>query len=117
MDVYNGKAIQLSAALKWWTHTQSPITITRPKAYWIDTLTYPTGWVECKAIAEKEGTSPHCRRQTPKRVPVRAHSKITHFVKDQASRDLRANPRLLGRCAKNPLGIAMSGHPEPRHTP
>ena len=89
LDVYNGKATTLTGVKVIDPKTLS-ITITKPKAYWIDTLTYPTGWVECKAIAEKEGTSPLTDADAEAGAGTGAF-KITRFVKDQEV-DFDANP-------------------------
>ena len=89
MDVYSGKAATL-AGVKVIDPKTLSITITKPKAYWIDTLTYPTGWVECKAIAEKEGTSPLTDSDAEAGAGTGAF-KITRFVKDQEV-DFAANP-------------------------
>ena len=89
MDVYNGKATVLTGVKVTDPQTLS-ITITKPKAYWIDTLTYPTGWVECKAIAEKEGTNPLSEADAEAGASTGAF-KITHYVKDQDV-EMSANP-------------------------
>ena len=89
LDVYNGKATDLTGVKVLDPHTLA-ITITHPKAYWIDTLTYPTGWVECKAIAVKEGTSPLTEADAEAGAGTGAF-KITHYSKDQEV-DLDANP-------------------------
>ena len=57
LDVFNGKATGLKG-VKVINPRTIAITITKPKAYWIATLTYPTAWVVCKAIAKKKGTQP-----------------------------------------------------------
>ncbi len=89
LDVYNSKAVTLTG-VKVLDPKTIAITITKPKAYWIDTLTYPTGWVECKAIAEKEGTSPLTEADAEAGAGTGAF-KITRFVRDQEV-DLDANP-------------------------
>ncbi len=89
MDVYNGKATTLSG-VKVIDPQTIAITITQPKAYWIDTLTYPTGWVECKAIAEKEGVNPLTEADAEAGAGTGAF-KITRFLKDQEV-DFDANP-------------------------
>ena len=89
MDVYNGKATTLTG-VKVVNPQTVAITITKPKAYWIDTLTYPTGWVECKAIAEKEGTNPLTDADAEAGAGTGAF-KVTRFVKDQEV-DFDANP-------------------------
>ena len=89
LDVYNGKAATLTGVKVLDPKTLS-ITITKPKAYWIDTLTYPTGWVECRAIAEKEGTSPLTDADAEAGAGTGAF-KITRFIKDQEV-DFDANP-------------------------
>ncbi len=55
-DVYSGKATDLQGVKVVDPQTVA-ITITSPKAYWLATLTYPTAWIVCKAIAEKRGTA------------------------------------------------------------
>jgi len=55
-DVYGGKAADLQGVKVIDPQTVA-ITITSPKAYWLATLTYPTAWIVCKAIAEKRGTA------------------------------------------------------------
>ena len=89
MDVYNGKAATLTG-VKVVNPQTIAITITKPKAYWIDTLTYPTGWVENKAIAEKEGTNPLTDADAEAGAGTGAF-KVTRFVKDQEV-DFDANP-------------------------
>lgn len=89
MDVYNGKATTLSGVKVINPQTLS-ITIIKPKAYWIDTLTYPTGWVESKAIAEKEGTNPLSEADAEAGAGTGAF-KVTRFLKDQEV-DFAANP-------------------------
>ena len=89
LDVYNGKAATLTG-VKVVNPSTVAITITKPKAYWIDTLTYPTGWVECKAIAEKEGTNPLTDADAEAGAGTGAF-KVTRFVKDQEV-DFDANP-------------------------
>ncbi|MGI4788349.1 MAG: peptide ABC transporter substrate-binding protein [Janthinobacterium lividum] len=89
LDVYSGKAADLTG-VKVVDPSTVAITITKPKAYWIDTLTYPTAWVECKAIAQKEGTNPLTEADAEAGAGTGAY-KIAHFVKDQEV-DLDANP-------------------------
>ena len=89
LDVYNGKASALSG-VKVIDPQTIAITITTPKAYWIDTLTYPTGWVECKAIAVKKGTTPLTDADAEAGAGTGAF-KVTRFVKDQEV-DFDANP-------------------------
>ncbi len=89
LDVYNGKAATLTGVKVIDPKTVS-ITITKPKAYWIDTLTYPTGWVENKAIAEKDGTNPLTEADAEAGAGTGAF-KITRFIKDQEV-DFDANP-------------------------
>ena len=89
LDVFNGKATVLKG-VKVLDPKTLAITITKPKAYWIDTLTYPTGWVVCKAIAEKAGTSPLTEADAEAGAASGAF-KITRFLKDQEV-DMDANP-------------------------
>ncbi len=103
LDVYNGKATALSGVKVIDPQTVA-ITITKPKAYWIDTLTYPTGWVECKAIAQKEGTSPLTDADAEAGAGTGAF-KVTRFVKDQEV-DFDANPSYWGGAPKI-SGLAM----------
>ena len=103
LDVYNGKAATLSGVKVVDPQTVA-ITITKPKAYWIDTLTYPTGWIECKAIAEKEGTSPLSDADAEAGAGTGAF-RVTHIVKDQEV-DFDANPTYWGGAPKV-SGIAM----------
>lgn len=81
LDVFNGKATVLKG-VKVLDPKTLAITITKPKAYWIDTLTYPTGWVVCKAIAEKAGTSPLTEADAEAGAASGAFH-ITGFLKDQ----------------------------------
>ena len=97
LDVYTGKAATLSGVQVLDPQTLS-ITIIQPKAYWIDTLTYPTGWVECKAIAIKEGTSPLSEADAEAGAGTGAF-KITRYVQDQEV-DLDANPAYWGGAPK-----------------
>ena len=53
-DVYNGKATVL-AGVKAVDPSTVAITIKKPKAYWIYTLTYPTAYVVSRAEADKAG--------------------------------------------------------------
>ncbi len=103
LDVYNGKATALTG-VKVINPQTVAITITKPKAYWIDTLTYPTGWVECKAIAQKEGTSPLTDADAEAGAGTGAF-KVTRFVKDQEV-DFDANPSYWGGAPKI-SGLAM----------
>ena len=89
LDVYNRKSTALSGVKVIDPQTVA-ITITSPKAYWIDTLTYPTGWIVCKAIAVKEGAGPLTEADAEAGAGTGAF-KITHSVKDQEV-DLEANP-------------------------
>ena len=57
LDVYNGRASVLKG-VKVIDPKTIALTITRPKAYFLGVLTYPTAWVVSKAIAEKRGTQP-----------------------------------------------------------
>ena len=97
LDVYNGKATTLTGVKVIDAQTLA-ITITTPKAYWIDTLTYPTGWVECRAIAVKEGTNPLTDADAEAGAGTGAF-RITHFVKDQEV-DMDANPVYWGGAPK-----------------
>lgn len=93
LDVYSGKTTELRGVKVIDPQTLA-VTITSPKAYWIDTLTYPTAWVACKAIAVKEGTRP----LTDADAALGAGSgafRITRFLKDQEV-DMDANPRYWG---------------------
>jgi len=81
MDVYNGKATTVSG-IKVLDPLTLAITITKPKAYWVDTLTYPTGWVESKAIAEKEGTHPLSEADAEAGAGT-GPFRVTRFLKDQ----------------------------------
>jgi len=103
MDVYNGKATTLTG-VKVVNPQTVAITITKPKAYWIDTLTYPTGWVECKAIAEKEGANPLTDADAEAGAGTGAF-KVTRFVKDQEV-DFDANPTYWDSAPKI-AGITM----------
>ena len=89
LDVFNGKATELKG-VKVVDPKTVAITITKPKAYWIDTLTYPTGWVVCKAIAVKDGTNPMTEADAEAGAASGAF-KITRFLKDQEV-DMDANP-------------------------
>ena len=103
LDVYSGKATQLSG-VKVVDPETIAITLTKPKAYWIDTLTYPTGWVECKAIAVKEGTQPLSDADAEAGAGTGAFQ-VTRFVKDQEV-DFKANPAYWGGAPKI-AGIVM----------
>ena len=81
LDVFNGKATVLKG-VKVLDPKTLAITITKPKAYWIDTLTYPTGWVVCKAIAVKDGTNPMTEADAEAGAASGAFH-ITGFLKDQ----------------------------------
>ena len=89
MEVYTGKAATLSG-VKVLDPKTLAITITKPKAYWISTLTYPTGWVECKAVAEKEGTRPLTNADAEAGAGTGAF-RVTRFLKDQQV-EFAANP-------------------------
>ena len=89
MDVYNGKALTVSG-VKVLDAMTLAITITKPKAYWVDTLTYPTGWVESKAIAEKEGTRPLSEADAEAGAGT-GPFRVTRFLKDQQV-EFAANP-------------------------
>ncbi len=56
-DVIAGKTLTLSGV-----HVINPqtvsVAITSPKAYWVDTLTYPTGFIVCKSVVGKLGHRP-----------------------------------------------------------
>ena len=90
LDIYNGKATQLSGVKVLDPQTVA-ITITQPKAYWLATLTYSTGWVVCKAIAEKRGTQPLSAAEAEAGAGSGAF-KITRFLPDQEV-DMDANPQ------------------------
>ena len=81
LDVYNGKAAALKGVRVVDLKTIA-ITITQPKAYWIATLTYPTAWVVCKAIAEKEGMKPLSDADAEAGAGSGAFH-VTGFVRDQ----------------------------------
>jgi len=103
LDVYNGKAAALMG-IKVVDPKTLAITITSPKAYWIDTLTYPTAWVECKAITQKEGTTALTDADAEAGAGTGAF-RITRFVKDQEV-DFDANPNYWGGAPKV-SGLAM----------
>ncbi len=66
------------------------VTITKPKAYWIDTLTYPTSWILCKSAVSKLGR----RRLTDADLAqgiTTGPFKLTHYEKDHEV-DMDANP-------------------------
>ena len=92
-DVYSGKATQLTGVKTPDPHTVI-ITLTQPKAYWLATLTYPTGWIVCKAIAEKRGTQPLTAAEAEAGAGSGAF-KITRFLPDQEV-DMDANPAYWG---------------------
>ena len=111
LDVYSGKATALSG-VKVVNPSTIAITITKPKAYWIDTLTYPTGWVECKAIAVKEGTHPLTDADAEAGA---GHGGVRSDALCQRSASgLQSQSRLLGRSAENRWNC-HAGHLEPRH--
>ena len=113
LDVYTGKATELSG-VKVVNPSTIAITITKPKAYWIDTLTYPTAWVECKAIAIKEGTNPLTDADAEAGAGTGAF-KVTHFVKDQEV-DFDANPNYWGGAPKIAgLALPVILNPGTRH--
>lgn len=89
LDVYNGKRADLTGVKVVDPHTVA-ITLTQPKAYWLAVLTCPTGWVVCKAIAEKRGTEPLTAADAEAGAGSGAF-KITRFAPDQEV-DMDANP-------------------------
>ena len=89
LDVFSGKSTDLKGVKVIDPRTVA-ITITRPIAYWVSTMTYPTGWVVCKAIAQKEGTNPLTEADAEAGAGAGAF-KITRFLKDQEV-DMDANP-------------------------
>ncbi len=103
LDVYNGKAAALTGVRVLDPQTVA-ITITRPKAYWLATLTYPTGWVACKAIAQKAGTSPLSDADAKAGAGTGAF-KLTRYAKDQQV-DFDANPAYWDGAPKI-AGLAM----------
>jgi oligopeptide transport system substrate-binding protein len=103
LDVYSGKAAALTGVKVIDSKTLA-ITIKSPKAYWIDTLTYPTAWVECKAIAQKEGTNPLTAADAEAGAGTGAFQ-ITRFVTDQEV-DFKSNPTYWGGAPKI-AGLSM----------
>ena len=97
LDVYNGKAADLAGVKVIDPHTVA-ITLTQPTAYWLATLTCPTGWVVCKAIAEKRGTQPLTAADAEAGAGSGAF-KITRFAPDQEV-DMDANPAYWGGAPK-----------------
>ena len=93
MDVDDGKATVLRG-VKVLDPKTVAITITQPKAYWIATLTYPTAWVVCKAIAEKAGTKPLTDAEAEAGAGSGAF-RVTRFLRDQEV-DMDANPHYWG---------------------
>jgi len=97
LDVFNSKSTTLQGVKVIDPRTVA-ITITRPKAYWIDTLTYPTAWIVSKSIALKEGTNPLTDADAEAGAASGAF-RITRFVKDQEV-DMDANPHYWGGAPK-----------------
>lgn len=97
LDVYNGKAADLTGVKVVDPHTVT-ITLTQPKAYWLATLTCPTGWVVCKAIAEKRGMQPLTAEDAEAGAGSGAF-RITRFAPDQEV-DMDANPAYWGGAPK-----------------
>lgn len=112
-DVYNGKAADLKGVKVVDPQTVA-ITITSPKAYWLATLTYPTAWIVCKAIAEKRGTE----RLTSDDAIAGAGSgafHVTSFRKDQEV-DMEPNARYWGGAPKVHLAERVILDPNTRHS-
>ncbi len=80
-EVTNGKAAMLKGVTVVDPATVR-IAITSPKAYWIDTLTYPTAWIVCKAIAQKKPTTPLTSEDAMAGAGSGAFH-VTRWVKDQ----------------------------------
>ncbi len=104
LDVYNGKATQLTGVKVQDAQTVA-ITLTQPKAYWLATLTYSTGWVVCKTVAEKRGTQPLTAAEAEAGAGSGAF-RITRFLPDQEV-DMDANlaywdgaPKIAGQVQK-----------------
>lgn len=97
LDVYNGKASGLKGVKVIDAGTVA-LTITKPKAYFLGTLTYPTAWIVCKAIAEKEGTKPLTDADAEAGAGSGAF-RVTRFERDQEV-DMDANPRYWGGAPK-----------------
>ncbi len=93
LDVYSGKSMDLTGVKVLDPQTLT-VTLTQPKAYWLATLTYPTDWIVCKAIAEKRGTQPLTAADSEAGAGSGAF-KITRFLPDQEV-DMDANPAYWG---------------------
>ncbi len=112
-DVYSGKAAALKG-VKVVNPQTVAVTITSPKAYWLATLTYPTAWIVCKAIAEKRGTD----RLTSDDAIAGAGSgafHVTKFRKDQEV-DMEPNAHYWGGAPKVHLVEKVILDPNTRHS-
>lgn len=112
-ELYSGKATELRGVKVIDPQTVA-ITITSPKAYWLATLTYPTAFVVCKAIAEKRGTE----RLTSDDAVAGAGSgafHVTKFRKDQEV-DMEPNGHYWGGVPKVHLAERIILDPNTRHS-
>lgn len=97
LDVYSGKATELKGVRVVDPKTVA-VTITQPKAYWLATLTYPTAWVVCQAIAKKAGTKPLTDADALAGAGSGAF-RVTRFARDQEV-DMDANANYWGGAPK-----------------
>ncbi len=67
------------------------IKITSPKAYWIDTLTYPTGWIVCKSVVQPLGSNPLTDKEAQAGAATGPY-RLTQYIKDSEV-DLASNPK------------------------